>query len=344
MANLGGMFTLEKLGSCDNYNDNNTIFAMSGRCAIYTCLKDLNAKEGSIAYVPAYTCETVLSCYVKAGYNLRYYDVVPEGMVPLFKEEDLDGVSVINVCGWFGFLTYDHEFIKKCAEKGITILFDTTHSPLYYDPLSTYAAGSLRKWMGIAAGGVAKKLNGPFTVEMLDAESQHMKGRYSSMDLRSKALETNDNKYNEMASNVFWETELRLRKIFDAYKSDEKSIEIAKHFDFDAMRQIRRRNFTILSENAKPNGWEPVFTTLGDDDIPSHYTIYCADRADMEKYLDQNNVKHTAFWPQPPMIDDISKYPGAKYINTHVLSVQLDQRWNEEDMHQLISILNIYGA
>ena len=128
---------------------------------------------------------------------------------------------------------------------------------------------------------------------------------------------------------------IRLRKIFDAYKSDEKSIEIAKHFDFDAMRQIRRRNFTILSENAKLNGWEPVFTTLGDDDIPSHYTIYCADRADMEKYLDQNNVKHTAFWPQPPMIDDISKYPGAKYINTHVLSVQLDQRWNEEDMHQL---------
>ncbi|MDD7272100.1 MAG: hypothetical protein PUH25_09515, partial [Spirochaetales bacterium] len=152
MANLGGMFTLEKLGSCDNYNDNNTIFAMSGRCAIYTCLKDLNAKEGSIAYVPAYTCETVLSCYAKAGYNLRYYDVAPEGMVPLFKEEDLEGVSVINVCGWFGFLTYDHEFIKKCAEKGITILFDTTHSPLYYDPLSTYAAGSLRKWMGIAAG------------------------------------------------------------------------------------------------------------------------------------------------------------------------------------------------
>ena len=66
-----------------------------------------------------------------------------------------------------------------------------------------------------------------------------------------------------MASNVFWETELRLRKIFDAYKSDEKSIEIAKHFDFESMRQIRRRNFKVLSENAKPNGWSPVFTALG---------------------------------------------------------------------------------
>ena len=38
---LGGIFTLEKTGRGDNYRADDIIFAMSGRCAIYTCLQDL---------------------------------------------------------------------------------------------------------------------------------------------------------------------------------------------------------------------------------------------------------------------------------------------------------------
>lgn len=342
---IGGMFPLERPGKGDNYREEGIIYAMSGRCAIYTCLKDIDAPEGSIAYVPAYTCETVLSCYVKAGYRLRFYDVDPDGMVPLFREEDLEGVTVINVCGWFGFLTYDHSFMEKCREHGVKILFDTTHSPLYYDELSDYAAGSLRKWMGIACGGVARKLCGSFNVRMLPAEEEHLRGRYASMALREEAIEEGSDEKNAQASEVFWNTELRLRQIFDAYSSDERSIEIAKHFDFESMREKRCRHFEIISSTVKPNsGWRPVFTKLGKDDIPSHYTIYCSDREDMKRYLDEMHVKYTAFWPQPPMVDDISRYPGAGYINTHVLSVQLDQRWSDEDMLRLSEILNGYSA
>lgn len=342
MAPLGGMFTLEGIGNADNYCDSSTLFAMSGRCAIYACLKDIDAPAGSIAYVPAYTCETVLGCYVKAGYKLRFYDVDPEGMVPLFRTEDLEGVSVINVCGWFGFITYDSAFMKECRKRGIKILFDTTHSPLYFDPLSDYAAGSLRKWMGIASGGIARKQGGPFNVKMMPPEKEHIEGRYSSMELRAKALEENDDSYNAKTSDVFWNTELRLRRIFDCYASDEKSIEIAKHFDFADMKAKRTRNFRILIENARPNGWRSVFDRLGPEDMPSHFTIYCDDRERMKAHLDQNQVKYTFFWPQPPMVDDIEKYPGAKYIDEHVLSVQLDQRWSESDMMKLISILNAY--
>ena len=52
-----------------------TAHLMSGRCAIYYCLRDLMLTDQKrVAYLPSYDCETVLGCFVKAGYEIHYYD------------------------------------------------------------------------------------------------------------------------------------------------------------------------------------------------------------------------------------------------------------------------------
>lgn len=340
---IGGMFELEKMDSSSIKEMPNTIYTMSGRCAIYACLKDIDAKGKKRAYVPAYTCETVLGSYEKAGYELRFYDISPEGLVPQFREEDLDGITVLNLCGYYGFITYDEDFLKKCHDKGIIILHDTTHSPTYPDPMADYAAGSLRKWMGIASGGVAIKKSGPFKVELLPAEEEHIKGRYKAMEERSKAIETGDDSYNRMASETFWTTELRLRKIFDAYSSDEKSVEIIRHFDFASMIRKRRENFeTVISLLNPTKGWRPAFTRLGEHDVPSHFTMFAEDREKMQKFLMDKGISSTVYWPVPPMLDDLSHYKGASYIYEHICSVQLDQRYGKKQMEYLAESLNEY--
>ena len=96
---IGGMFPLEKIGNGSGLpllDDYDSLFLMSGRCALYASLLDLGNTSQKRAYVPAYTCETVLSAYHKAGYELLFYDIDPDGMTPVFKEEVLDDVTVFD--------------------------------------------------------------------------------------------------------------------------------------------------------------------------------------------------------------------------------------------------------
>ena len=80
---------------------------MSGRCAIYLCLQDsLLTDTRKTAYLPAYTCETVSGCFVKAGYQIYYYDV-DETLTPLFDRSLIDKISFLLICGYYGFSTYD---------------------------------------------------------------------------------------------------------------------------------------------------------------------------------------------------------------------------------------------
>ena len=119
MKVIGGMFPLEKPGTGDNgylasLGGDAELF-MSGRCALYACLEDIGGgSAGKTAYVPSYTCETVLAPYEKAGYRLRFYDIDPENMRPVFREGDLEGVSVMGLCGYYGFIRYDGSFPGVC--------------------------------------------------------------------------------------------------------------------------------------------------------------------------------------------------------------------------------------
>ncbi len=347
---IGGMFPLEKIGNGSGFpwiGKKDVLFLMSGRCALYASLLDIGDVEPKRAYVPAYTCETVLSAYVKAGYELRFYDIDPEGMTPLFREEELDGVSVLGLCGYFGFCRYDRDFLLKCKDRGIKILFDTTHSPLKMEELADYQAGSLRKWMGIASGGVAVKMDGAFNVKPLAPEKAHLDGRYRALELRQEALDTGEEKFNEEASEVFWNTELRLRKMFDAFSGDELSERIIRNFDFDSMVEKRRENYQMVLDGINsPSGFSVVFDSLREDDVPSHFTVYADDRPDFQAYLKERGISSTVYWPRTPESEEVkdfdSRYPGAAYIYDHVCSVQIDQRYGKKEMDYLASVLSNY--
>ena len=66
-------------------------YFMSGRCGIYYALLDHKlTTDKLVAYVPLYTCETVLAPFHKAGYELVFYDF-DEIMNMKVKEFNKDG-------------------------------------------------------------------------------------------------------------------------------------------------------------------------------------------------------------------------------------------------------------
>lgn len=348
---IGGMFPLEqyKNKNKNNFFEKNFIgdlkYLLSGRCAIYYCLLDISPVANKTAYLPAYNCETVVESYIKAGWNCRFYDVDKINLQPIYKDEDLDDIGLVNICGYYGFHHKNQEFLQKCKDKGIVILQDSTFTPYAINPLSDYVAGSFRKWMGIPSGGIALKTNGKFKNNPITTDQNHLTGRLDAMEYRNKAISENKTEYNELASKSFWKTELAFRKTFGKFSSDGLSVKILNHFDFINMKNKRIENYkTIISSLKESPFFNPVFDNdLGPNDCPSHFCLYVKNREKLKQYLLSNKISSTTYWPLPPILEDsIDSFPNAKYIYNHILSIQLDQRYNKDDMKYLVSVLNLY--
>ena len=224
MKKIGGYFPYEALlpeknnfleGLCPDTGD--LRYLMSGRCAIYYALEDYkNTDMRRIAYVPIYTCETVLAPFHKAGYTLLFYDF-DRNMNPVFDPAVLDQISVISICGYYGFSSYNREFVAECSRRGIGIIEDTTHSIFSsdgIDPHCDYIVGSLRKWIGVAAGGFAIKTKGQFLSNPKEPDKQHLSIRKQCLDLKNHLDELSCEEREDLlkkGDDLFWDAEMILR-------------------------------------------------------------------------------------------------------------------------------------
>lgn len=339
MKKIGGSFQEEPTLSAENgYFEEicppggDLRLMMSGRCGIYYCLEDIARTDTKkVAYVPRYTCETVLAPFAKAGYQLRFYGI-DRDMRSVFDPAVLEEISVLSLCGYFGFLNYDRDFVRACRERGVVIFEDVTHSLLSdggIDPLCDYAAGSFRKWMGVSCGGFALKRGGAFAKEPLPVHRRHL-------ELRQALL-------GPAGGDVFWEGEMLLRQIFDSCEGDPRSEYVMRHADLDHIRRQRRENYAALLSRlpAEPAGFRPVFPVLPEGIVPCNFTVYAGDRQHFQACLADRGIRTTAFWPLGPLVD-LAGCPDEQYIYDHVLSIPCDQRRDESDMAYTAQVLADY--
>jgi hypothetical protein len=304
---------------------------------------DLLKKDNKkVAYLPAYTCETVIAPYKKAGYALKFYDIDPALLKPRFDRNMISQISVLGLCGYYGFSYYDRSFVEECCAAGVTVLQDITHSIFSKDGIETnagYNAGSLRKWLGIPSGGVAVKRRGLFSAPLLSAEEEHVKSREACFAEQEKVLKGEEGASEEKVSELFWTGEMRLRQMFDAYESDSLSAEIAASLPFEHIVQRRRANYGyILSRSPFSPAIKPVFPVLEEGVCPSHLALYSPDRETAREALAARGIKSTVYWPFHNELD-LTSCPGAAYIYNHIYSLPVDQRWQDDDMDYLCGVL-----
>lgn len=352
MKMIGGFFPLEYKLSQDNFFDSvchenwDLQFTMSGRCAIYHALNDLKKTDTRrVAYLPAYTCETVVAPYKKAGYQLYFYDVSRD-MTPVFDERMLDRISVLSLCGYYGFCNYDRIFVKTCRSLGIAVIEDVTHSVFSADGMDgscNYIVGSLRKWFGIAGGGFAIKTTGRFDSPLLPSHSTHLLLRDVSMSLKADALRNGSKELMAMADQAFWDAEMMLRDEFDAFESETASSNLMIRFDYRDLAHKRRQNYQYLLDMVRTDrSFTIVFPELKEGIVPSHFTIYHPDRDRIKQQLQQESIQATVYWPVNGDVD-LTRYPQAAYIYDHVLSLPCDQRYGKTAMKRIAAALNRIG-
>lgn len=353
METIGGYFGFQQPAENENRffqrlcpENGELAFLMSGRCAIYYALQEIRAADRKrVAYLPGYTCETVLAPFVKAGYQLLFYEV-DRTMTPVFDPSILDQISVLLVCGYYGFCNYDRDFVRLCKKHHINIIEDTTHSVFSQDgvdPCCDYIAGSLRKWLGVPAGGFVIKTGGQFSRPLLLPDSRHLAMRAAAMlakDTLNGAEQPAAGEKLNAATTVFWDAEMMLRRTFDAFGSDPDSIAIMNHIDIETLCRKRRDNYGYLLQhlNRRPD-LIPVFPELPPQTVPSHFTFYTEKRPQLQAFLTVRGISSTVYWPENQLVD-LSHYPGAAYIYRHVLSIPCDQRYGRPEMQYICDCLN----
>lgn len=67
-----------------------------------------------------------------------------------------------------------------------------------------------------------------------------------------------------------------------------------------------------------------VFPRLPEGTVPSHFTVYAANRDMVQNYLAEQGIKSTTYWPRGAMVDT-KGFADADYIYNHVLSIPCDR-------------------
>ncbi len=325
----------EKLG--DDYK-----LLLSGRTAIDFIIQDID-KKIETAYMPSYTCSSMIKPLIDNGINVDFYDVYYNNETLVF-DIDLDRkCDLFFAMNYFGFSQFNMEKeIMNFKDENVIILEDITHSLLSEkigSKYSDYYVASLRKWFPIPSGGLAIKNNGNFKeVELINSELK-IKDRKEAMELKSQYIENIGSKKNinkDTFLKKYGKFNKELKNDYRNYSIDELSKKILLSLDINEIKQKRKDNATYLHDKiASLKGIQPMFSKLNiENDVPLFYPIMYKDRNELKDYFINNNIYAPTHWPV-----SFLHYLNDKTKNIYEQSLSLicDQRYNVADMKVIIN-------
>ncbi|MBQ7407155.1 MAG: hypothetical protein IJW11_05290 [Clostridia bacterium] len=290
----------------------------SGRTAIQTVLARLpHAKS---ALLPSYCCDSMIEPFRRAGLKISFYEV-NKGEFGIsfgsFGRSDL-----LLWCNYFGFKNEMPDF------EGI-VVEDITHSLFSECPChnkSDYLVASVRKWLPVSCGGYCS------VDAMLDSPPAHfLQNKHHAMRLKAEYLREGGAEKKNAFLPMFKESNEWLAAHYTDLGIDADSKEYLNRVDMEKIRQARVRNARILYEGLQ-NKVEFLF---GEDqmDCPLFVPlIFRKNRDEIRKKLAENFIYCPVHWPLP-------KSDCRSNLYNWELSLVCDQRYTENDMDRIVSVL-----
>ena len=311
---------------------------MSGRTATQYVLQELSEKDTlKKAYLPSYTCETVIAPFETMGYEILFYDV-DQALMPLLDFHLLDEISIFLFHGYFGFPRCDDAFLSECKKKGIYVLHDITHTMFSAGGVSgqaDYLIGSVRKWFGVAAGGFAVSHMGRFQTKPSPCDLRYIHLRNDAFQLKKAYMQGGAPSVKSTFQQVNFEAMEYLTDNAGVQESDKESVKIVTHFEISEMIRKRRENFKFLRDVVAASGTlNPVFHDLQDGVCPLYFPVFSERRDEVKRQLIQNDIYTPTHWPVPDYIN-INQYQGAADIYHTIFSIPCDQRYDIDDMNRI---------
>lgn len=329
-----------------------SVLLSTGRSSLSFVLDAIEERGEALnkrAFIPAFTCDTVISPFLCHGYELFTYPIDNRLIadINVFRNMVLkSGAAVCLVHRYFGFDTLPDfkNVVAELSGKGIIFIEDYTQS-LYgdFENLSAdYIIGSLRKWAALPDGGYAVCRYGKFSNKPQSYNLDLKKAKLDAYHLKYLYLYKNQGDvqgYQQMARYA----EAVLDSAKNYYMISPESECIQSQLDLNGLKGKRRSNYKYLYERLCDFKAIQVLTPkLCDADVPFYLAVVTNNREKLQQYLARNFIFTSVIWSKSNLLSEI--HHEVQYIYDNILCFPIDQRYDIDDMERTVECLKkFYG-
>lgn len=322
-------------------------FFRDGRQAIKSVLLNIEKLEDKICYLPAYLCYSILQPFRESNLKIKFYDH-QHPLKPVIDENIKN--SLLYIVDYFGTEFVSNEEICEFLNKNNIVILDITHSIFDKNRFkinheNLYLISSLRKAFPIPDGGILYHTNSKF--KMNGSFPKGYENMLEAMVLKSFYLKNvSEPTFKKSANlkNCF----LTLYKNYEIDK-DTSSIQvqdipsislcILKNINISNIINRRSENLNFVYKNISNK--EHFLCNISD--IKSPFIIPLIFESEEKKnvtkeLLIRNRIYPPIHWNLQNMIP--KNYLYEHELNKKILSIPIDQRYDDKDMSRAVNILN----
>jgi hypothetical protein len=317
---LGGYIGLELPDNNDFWLSKALKFN-SARAAFASLVEQIEARS---VWLPRYLCDTMSAILSGRGVELKFYDLTERFEI---KEHlRVDEGSIILFVNYFGVCSQQaQDVIDKYGADSAVIdnsqaLFDEP-----FDALATIY--SPRKFFGLPDGG------------LLFSDDPRIK----QSEFRDT---TSESRMGYLISRITESPEAAYQKYQDAEKAicdlpvqgmSRLTEKLLRSVNYDAARVARTRNAQYLERKLRE--YNKLSLDIGDITAPLCYPFLPNVSAAKRAELIANRVFLPSYWPE--VLTRVEEESFEWELVTNGLFLPCDQRYTEEDMERLVSLLAI---
>ncbi len=320
-------------------NEFETLYLDSGRSAIYVLSRSL--PKGKVI-VPSYICKSVIDSFVDremAFYDLNMdFSINKESIYECLEAEKPRILFMMNYWGRGVYSSVQEDLKQYCGKNDIIIIEDTTHSIFSNNnAIGDYCVCSIRKWAPFPVGGI---LYSKSRLPALCCEVKKGVSESKMIGMLLKQLYINDHSYkcNSIYRKIFNDDNERLQKQECAYYLPAFSRFVMERTSVNKIRNIRMKNAKLLEEYLLYSNVKPIIHFEANQ-VPFTYPVLVDRRDELRTFLSRNGVFCAIHWPleEHKQLNEINKY-----INNHIISLNIDQRYCELHMKRITELIDSF--
>lgn len=332
---IGGEFAITHDMTQINNNvlqeDENKFYFSSGRCALYSILKDIECafdKSGEVL-LPDYLCDSITNTVVDANWNYSFYHVRNDFHIDI---DSIEGCTlekkVIFLIDYFGMTDLSSDItIIRCKFPNALIIADCVqafYSMGKYE--ADYSFTSFRKWFPCPDGAMVMKRNKDDMTEIDYMDGVWWQYKYAGNILKEYSCFVSD----EIVLDLLQKGEEHLDKNYLCRWNNE-SKKLFHGIDKAEVQKKRRQNAQYLHEQLTALNIDHLYSEEG---TPLFMPILVNNRDWLRRIFFADSIFTPKHWPVCN-----SEINGENELYDKELSLICDQRYDLEDMEKQISII-----
>lgn len=320
MEAIGGYFELADLVEGGQFPHGNGVLLNTGRNALEYILRSIGDVKS--IYLPYYTCEMVLEPLKKLNIPWSFYHI--NASFEIADEINLGEREYIIANNYYGI---KDSYIEKLAKRyGRQLIVDCSQA-FFSKPLSgIYSFYSMRKFVGVADGGVAYLGNLP--QGLIDVKEEERTSEHDSHLLIRK-------RSGAESGFVFFQANEKKLNNQPIRNMSFKTKWILDHIDYNEVVERRVENFKCLHDALNKEN----YLTLPNCDAfkcPMIYPFMTSIGCSLRKKLIDNKVFVARYWPN---VEQQDGFETEYDLSLNVLSIPCDQRYGIEEMNRIIDLI-----